>query len=134
MISSSHQHFTPQLVDCVYNKEIVLPTANMGNASVGGAEAGALIGIELANGREPVCVGGLLQGKVYLQVNNEKVAAQSLALRLHGHEKTCVVHIAESGNGRSSRSYHYGGAALIKFEAIIAQFPTGELTQGRYEY
>ena len=106
-------------MDCENNKEIFLLTANM--RIVSGAEAGARIGIELANGREPVCVGGLLQGKVYLQVNKEKVAAQSLVLHFAGSENTCTVHIASQ----------HGSATLFKFETIIAQFPTGELTQGR---
>eukprot|EP01031_Cornospumella_fuschlensis_P025798 gene25798-31154_t len=103
----------------------------MGNASGAKAEAGVLIGIELANGGQPVMVGGLLQGKVYLQVHKESVTAQSLALRLNGDEKTCVV---STGGKDDSKTYHHGCSVIIRFEAIIAQFPTGELAQGHYEF
>eukprot|EP01031_Cornospumella_fuschlensis_P030727 gene30727-37127_t len=109
----------------------------MGNANgTGMLQVGAMIGVELVNSG-PQVGGGQLQGKVYLQVDKEKVSALSLVLRFIGLEKVCVTYTEESGSGddRTTTTHSaYANHDIVRIEATLAQFPSGEVTKGRYEF
>eukprot|EP01031_Cornospumella_fuschlensis_P032761 gene32761-39602_t len=99
----------------------------MGNANgTGMLHVGAMIGVELAN-NGPQVGGGQLQGKAYLQVDKEKVSASSLVLRFLGLEKVSV-NCGEHG------STVHADHDIVRIEATLAQFPSGEVTKGRHEF
>eukprot|EP01031_Cornospumella_fuschlensis_P038507 gene38507-46808_t len=109
----------------------------MGNAGATGMlQVGAMIGVEVAN-NEPLTGGSQLQGKVYLQVEKEKVSALCLVVRFIGQEKVCVTDTQESGSTddtTTETTYASATSEIVKIEVILAQFPSGEVTRGRYEF
>ncbi|RYG65496.1 hypothetical protein EON64_11780, partial [archaeon] len=92
-------------------------------------QVGAMIGVEVVNNGQPNMGGGQIHGKVYLQVDKEKVSALSLVLRFVGRELTLVAY--ESGEDSCNA---YDSTDIVRVEANLAQFPTGEVTKGHFEF
>lgn len=76
--------------------------------------------------------GAQLQGRVYLQVDEDKVSALSVVLRLVGLEKVCVSFADDTGSG--SNSHVYASSEIARIQATLAEFPAGEVSKGRYEF
>lgn len=90
----------------------------MGNTSgTGMLQVGAMIGVEVVNNGQPFFGGGQMQGKVYLQVDKEKVSALNVVLRFTGRETTCVSYTEETGSGddrRRETRHAYAQADIVK--------------------
>eukprot|EP01031_Cornospumella_fuschlensis_P031038 gene31038-37513_t len=101
-------------------------------------QMGAVVGLELANTGQPLFGGSQLQGKVFLQVVQEKVSANSLVLTFLGAEKTCIryfetVYVEDGPNGTRT-CYTYASSPVVNIQATLAQFPAGHVAQGGYEF
>jgi hypothetical protein len=80
-----------------------------------------------------VAPGTATTGKVYLSVNNEKVDAESLMLRIVGGEYTLIKHATGSGDERRVHNY-YSSSIFLDYAFPLTVVQDGCFRKGQYEF
>ncbi len=80
-----------------------------------------------------VVPGGLITGKVYLDVQADTIDCSSIDLTISGVESTCVQYSSGSGKNRRT-NYARQQIEFLNATVTLAQMPRGQLTKGNYEF
>jgi hypothetical protein len=92
-----------------------------------GNSIGANLSVQLNQDNE-VCSGSTLSGTIYLDIEKDSVAADSLNIKFYGQERSQVV----VSNGQAVATYT-DKHRFISLDYVLHNF-NGEVNRGRYEY
>ena len=105
---------------------------------MGNTSSSSSLGIQLD--QPAVYAGGEISGKVFLQVQKD-TEADTLQLMLVGQEYAHVhwttTRTTGSGDNRTTETVHHDAYAkriLVQIDVPLAQFPTGRVAPGNYEF